>query len=254
MAGRRTPARDSAGGSIGSIAQRDRPGHRGRGRAGRPRRRRVVVDDGETPRWRRRSHEVRTMRSSCRSAAAHGARRVAVATADASATTGRAQLMVTPSRVALERPRPDGPPRAQREVDVGFAATPSSTARGPRRRSRRGSGAIVAASVRRATSPGRHRGRARRRRPVRRTGRTLLPILRPSRPAATSRSWIGDGRSRSGRPRPSQTPCAAARLTSMPVRSISSNGPIGKPAARSAASMASTDAGARPRASGGPRS
>ena len=42
------------------------------------------------------------------------------------------------------------------------------------------------------------------------------PVLRPSWPASTSRAWIGDGRSRSGRPRPSQMLVAAARLTSSP--------------------------------------
>src|SRR5206468_1097097 len=51
---------------------------------------------------------------------------------------------------------------------------------------------------------------------------------------------MGDGRSRSGRPRPSQIPFAAAYVTSRPVRSMSSNGPSGKPASRSASSICST--------------
>ena len=69
-----------------------------------------------------------------------------------------------------------------------------------------------------------------------------------ARPAATSRSWIGDGRNRStsgspavARPR-RRCPRAAARFTSMPTRSMSSNGPIGKPAARTAASTSTTAA------------
>ena len=42
-----------------------------------------------------------------------------------------------------------------------------------------------------------------------------------------SRAWIVDGRRRSGRPRPSHTAVAAARLTSMPTRSMYANGPSG---------------------------
>ena len=58
------------------------------------------------------------------------------------------------------------------------------------------------------------------------------PALRPKRPASTSRSCMSDGRNRSasGSPRaakPSWMPRAAATVTSTPVRSISSNGPIG---------------------------
>ena len=75
-----------------------------------------------------------------------------------------------------------------------------------------------------------------------RIGRTRHRSCARGGPRRRAAPGLRDGRSRSGRPSPSQTPRAAARLTSIPTRSISSNGPIGKPASRIAASTASTDA------------
>ena len=77
----------------------------------------------------------------------------------------------------------------------------------PRRRSPRGSASRIGASVevlRRAARS--RRARPRRRACRRRTGRSPGRSCGRGRPAATSASWIGDGRSRSGRPRPSQMP------------------------------------------------
>ena len=152
------------------------------------------------------------------------------------------------SRLSRRRSRgSNGPrgwpaPRRSARSIVSGGATPSATASRASSamastiRSRIAVGARRSSGSTSAVAPPRRSGSRRR------IGRTRRPSCGRGRRPATSRSWIGDGRSRSGRPRPSQIPVAAARLTSIPVRSISSNGPIGKPSARSASSISVTRA------------
>ncbi len=141
----------------------------------------------------------------------------------------------TECRRALERPARMVRTEAHREVDVGLGrdAVAGGAVRLVDDRDGDAAGDRVAVdSVVGARRCARIPAQARLGVPRRRSGRSPRPVLRPSRPSATSRSWIGEGRNRSasGSPAatdPAYTPRAAARLMSMPTRSMSSNGPIG---------------------------
>eukprot|EP01022_Parablepharisma_sp_SALTPOND_P021539 TRINITY_DN427_c0_g2_i1.p1 TRINITY_DN427_c0_g2~~TRINITY_DN427_c0_g2_i1.p1 ORF type:complete len:1279 (+),score=502.02 TRINITY_DN427_c0_g2_i1:12957-16793(+) len=64
------------------------------------------------------------------------------------------------------------------------------------------------------------------------------PLLRPRQPALTSSCWISEGVKRGSLKLARNTDCVTAKLTSWPIRSISSNGPMRKPPqSRSRASM-----------------
>ena len=128
----------------------------------------------------------------------------------------RARRRAAPARESATRAARPPPPRRLRP---SAAAAPTAAPGGP------------CTTIARRQRAARARSAAAGEPPSARSRRTRAPILRPRKPAATSSCCTTDGAKRGSWKNASQTLRVTAKLTSWPIRSISSNGPIRKPPA-----------------------